>query len=327
MENKIKELKKDIAEAEAQLKDPDINSDAEIVDLLNDAIQQLHKEIAELEAQSTKEVFIAEKKVMQAEKKVNQAETKTEKVEAKEQLKEAKEVKKEAEKDVKEVEKIAEKVDKVADKVEAISAKGGVRTGAGRPKVIGRMEKPKATWGGGNRGAGRKKASTAKTMTVPKGVKTEKLVVSKRKLKAKVKAKPEVQAVAKTKIKTARAFGQVIEYKNDAEFCSKLKAAFRKRRAAAKLGGKTRKTKPVFGVITTSVKNAVSKALHSVSTKEIEKNPKQFLVKSERLEKSAIRFLEDFKAILGSDFKKSEITSEFGELEKAIKQFVAKVTK
>jgi hypothetical protein len=96
--------------------------------------------------ESTKEVFIAEKKVMQAEKKVNQAETKTEKVEAKEQLKEAKEVKKEAEKDVKEVEKIAEKVDKVADKVEAISAKGGVRTGAGRPKVIGRMEKPKATF-------------------------------------------------------------------------------------------------------------------------------------------------------------------------------------
>jgi hypothetical protein len=72
------------------------------------------------------------------------------------------------------------------------------------------------------------------------------------------------------------------------------------------------------------VKNAVSKALHSVSEKEIEKNPKAFLAKAERLEKSAIRFLEDFKSILGSDYKKSEITSEFGDLEKSIKAFVGK---
>jgi hypothetical protein len=40
-----------------------------------------------------------------------------------------------------------------------------------------------------------------------------------------------------------------------------------------------------------------------------------------------MRFLEDFKAILGSDYKKSEITAEFGELEKSIKAFVSRVSK
>jgi len=338
MEDKIKELKSDIADAEKQLKDPDISSDEDIVELLNDAIKKMQKEIDELEVASAKEVFVAEKNVMKAEKNVMKAETKTEKAEAKEQLKEAKEVKKEAEKDIKEIEKISEKVDKVAEKVDKVAAVEK----PSRQKIIGRMEKK---WSGKAKDMAKiavkskdmskaketskspkAKASSAKVMVVPKNVKVEKLAISKRKLKAKVKAKTQ-QVVAKAKVKTARAFGQVIEYKNDIDFCDKLKAAFKKRRAAAKLGGKRRKTKPVFGLITTSVKNAVSKALHSVSHKEIEKNPKQFLVKAERLEKSAMRFLEDFKSILGSDFKKSEITSEFGELEKAIKQFVAKVTK
>jgi vacuolar-type H+-ATPase subunit I/STV1 len=174
-----------------------------------------------------------------------------------------------------------------------------------------------------------KKASSPKKMVMPKNVKMDKLAISKRKMKAAKKAKAPVKsAVVNATSKKARAFGQVIEYKNDVEFCAKLKAAFKKRRAAAKsTAGKRRKTKPVFGVITNSVKNAVSKALHSVPTKEIEKNPKQFLAKAERLEKSAMRFLEDFKSILGNEYKKSNITSEFGELEKAIKQFVAKVSK
>jgi hypothetical protein len=211
---------------------------------------------------------------------------------------------KDAKKVLAEVESLEKKVEKVVEKAEKI-----------RPKQ-----------------ATAKKASSPKKMVVPKNARMDKLAISKRKMKAPVKAVVKATPLAtpsvKAKVKTARAFGQVIEYKNDVEFCAKLKAAFKKRRAAAKsTSGKRRKTKPVFGVITNSVKNAVSKALHSVSTKEIEKNPKQFLAKAERLEKSAMRFLEDFKSILGNDFKKSNITSEFGELEKAIKQFVAKIAK
>ena len=222
----------------------------------------------------------------------------------------------------KEVEKLIEK----ADKVEKVAEKkGGLRVGAGRKPIIGRMERPKGSWGGAGRGAGRKKKASSMTkMVIPEGVKVVKL---KRKAK-KAKAVPKASlSEAKSKTKSVRAFGQTVTYKNDAEFCSQLIKAFKKRRLASKKDGKRRRTKPVFGVIATSVKNAVSKALHSVSTTEIQKNPKQFLAKATRLEKSAIRFLEDFKSILGSDYKKSEITSEFGELEVAIKQFVAKYTK
>jgi len=220
----------------------------------------------------------------------------------------------------KEVEKLIEKADNVEKKV------GGLRVGAGRKPIIGRMERPKGSWGGAGRGAGRKKAMTTMTMVKPEGVKVVELKRKAKKSKAKAVTEASMSE-AKSKTKSVRAFGQTVTYKNDAEFCSQLIKAFKKRRLASKKDGKRRKTKPVFGVIATSVKNAVSKALYSVSTTEIQKNPKQFLAKATRLEKSAIRFLEDFKSILGSDYKKSEITSEFGELEVAIKQFVAKYTK
>jgi hypothetical protein len=295
MEAKIKELKQIIDETEVALKDTAIMSDAELVSLLNIELDKAKKELADLEA-------LAEKEVVKAEKKVEKAETKAEVKEAKEELKEAKEEKKE-------VEKIVEKAEKASDKIE-------------------RMEKPKGNWGGKrpNAGAAKKKvvASKPTKMVKPKGVQA--LVVKKVPTKKQVPVKV-VSAQKPAKMKTARAFGQTIEYRNDSDFCGELIKAFKKRRKASKVDGKRKKTKPVFGVITTNVKNAVSKALHNVSNKEIEKNPKQFLAKAQRLEKSAIRFLEDFKAILGSDFRKSEITSEFGELEKSIKLFVAKIAK
>jgi hypothetical protein len=235
----------------------------------------------------------AEKKVEDAEKKAEDAETKVEKKEAAKEVQKAKE-------EVKKVEEVKEKVE--------VKIRPKASEGTARKKMP-------------------KKASSPKKMVVPKNARMDKLAISKRKMKA-AKSKAPVKSAVKATSKKARAFGQVIEYKNDVEFCAKLKAAFKKRRAAAKsTSGKRRKTKPVFGVITNSVKNAVSKALHNVPTKEIEKNPKQFLAKAERLEKSAMRFLEDFKSILGNDYKKSSITSEFGELEKAIKQFVAKIAK
>lgn len=306
MEEEIKKLKQIIADAEETLKDSSISSDAELVQLINDEVESANKKLAELQSSAEKVVETAEKNLEAAKADGDKAE-----------IKDAKEVLAEAKIDVKEVEKISDKVESLEKKAEKIRPKQATKEAA-RPT-------PKMP----------KKASSPKKMIAPKNVMMDKLAISKRKIKAAKKAKAPVKSVAtkatpsvKAKVKTARAFGQVIEYKNDVDFCSKLKAAFRKRRAAAKsAGGKRRKTKPVFGVITNSVKNAVSKALHSVSTKEIEKNPKQFLAKAERLEKSAMRFLEDFKSILGNDYKKSNITSEFGELEKAIKQFVAKIAK
>lgn len=315
MEDKIKKLKEQIAEYENDLKDPDINENEIVVESLKSEIEKFKKELAELESQVEKKVEVAETKVEEAEKKVEEAETKEEKKEAQAEVKDAKEEVKEAQADAKEVEKLAEKVEKVEEKTEKVEVKqrGGVKAGAGRPKIerMKRMEK-------------KAKASKPTKIKKPKGVEVKPLV-SKRYAK-KVKAvKKDRKPTRLEKEKSVRAFGQVVKYKNDAEFCKKLIQALKKRRVASKKDGKRRKTKPVFGVIVSSTKNAVHKALHSVSEREIQKNPKQFLAKAQRLEKSAIRFLEDFKSILGSDYKKSEITAEFGELEKSIKSFVDKI--
>lgn len=311
----VEEIKSKISSLEKGIANPQINE--AMKEGMKKGVEKLKAELEKLEGK-------AEAKVEEAEKKVEEAETKAEKKEAQAELKEAKE-------EVKEVEKVAEKIEKVEDKVEKVH--GGARQGAGRKKIH-RMERPKGAWGGKRVGSGRK-ATSAKKMVKPEGVAVEKVSMRKRKAKKKLTVREKLRGVpakvAKagkpSKMKTARAFGQTVEYKNDADFCRQLIKAFKKRKAVSKAGGKRKKTKPVFGVITTSVKNAVSKALHNVPTKQIESNPKQFLAKAQRLERSAIKFLEDFKAILGSDYKKSEITSEFGELEKSIKQFVAKFTK
>jgi len=319
MEAKIKELKQVISDTEESLKDPSISSDAELVTLLNDELAKAKKELEALEAE-------ASKAIEEAEAKVKEAETKEEKKEAKEELADAK-------KDAKEVEKVSDKIEKVEDKVEKAEKKAKAHGGAGRgqgrkPSSIPKMPKEKGVRGGKRAGSGRPKKATSPTkMVKPKGYKPRKdtPVFVKRKVVKKV-AKKAVPVKKAEKIKSVRAFGQKVEYRNDAEFCSKLISAFKKRKAVSKKYGK-KKTRPVFGVITSHIKDAVTRAIDNTPKKTIEANPKAFLAKAQRLEKSAIRFLEDFKAILGSDFKKSEISSEFGDLEKSIKKLVSKYKK
>ena len=270
------------------------------------SIADLKKQLEALEGKAEKKVDEAEKKVDEAEKKVKEAETSSEKKEAKAELKDAKDEQKEAKEDAKEVEQVSKKAETVAERIRKIH--GGRRAGAGRPRQMERMKREKGVHGGKRVGSGRKRVASSTTKMLKPVAK-------------------EAKSASEGKMKSVRAFGQTVEYKNDADFCRQLIKAFKKRKIASKKSRGKRRTAPVFGVITKSVKNAVSKALHSVSDKQIEKNPKAFLAKATRLEKSAIRFLEDFKAILGSDYKKSEITAEFGELEKSIKGFVAKFTK
>lgn len=310
----IEELKSKIEKAEKSLSNPMLQSNPSILESVKKNIENYKKQLAELESK-------ASDKVDEAKQKVDEAETPKEKKEAQQEVKEAKKEEEEAKK-VKEDIKQAEQEIKDAEK----KIHGGRRDGSGRPRVM-RPERPKMPRGGRRLGAGRKKASSPTKIRKPEGIKVKPM--AKRVRRKKVSRKPVKAAapkrVVKEEMKTVRAFGQSIQYKNNAEFCKKLIGAFKKRKKVSR--GKKRKTKPVFGIITSDVKNAVSKALHSVPKKQIEKNPKEFLAKAQRLEKSAIKFLEDFKAILGSDYKKSEITSEFGELEKSIKSFVAKYTK
>jgi len=309
-----KELKEKIEKLEKTIASPLVPETMKAG--LKSSVEKLQKQLEELEKTAEKKVEVAEKKAdAPAEKKAE------------------KEVK-EAKAEVKEIKKVVEKVKAVEKKVAVAEKKaeakvhGGARPNAGRKKDPMRMVKPKGAWGGKRPDAGRRASSKTK-IRVPKGKKVTPLVSkhkAKKAIKVVTKIKNPVTAVAKVKTKTVRAFGQTVAYKNDADFCKQLISAFKKRKSSSKKGAR-KKTKPVFGVITTSVKNAVSKALHNASDKQIQKDPRAFLAKAQRLEKSAIRFLEDFKAILGVDYKKSEINSEFGELEKTIKAYVAKFTK
>lgn len=310
----LEQLKSELAKQEKALANPKLF--ALMGDKIQAKIDGLKKQISDMESVANEKVEDAEKKIDEAEKKVEQAETKEEKKEAQAELKEAKEEKKEAVAEVKEVEAVADKIEKVEKKAEE-KAEAVVRDGkrrVGRPRIE-KMPVIKGKHGGKRVGAGRKKkATSAKRIVKPKKYKpssTKPVFVRK--------AKP---AVVKEKVKTLRVFGQTVEYKNDTEFCSKLIKAFKKRRSVYKKSKK--KTRPVFGIITSKIKDAVTKAIDNTPKKQIESNPKAFLAKAQRLEKSAIKFLEDFKAILGSDYKKSEISAEFGELEKSIKKMVAK---
>ncbi|MBK7362952.1 MAG: hypothetical protein IPJ01_11710 [Micavibrio sp.] len=323
MEAKIKELKELIEAHELSLKDSTISADAGLVAEINADIERAKKEIETLQAQTTKAVEVAEVKVEEAKKEGDKAE-----------IKEAEKALTEAKVEVKEVEKVADKLEKVEVKAEKAEKKahGGAGRGQGRKKSdIPKMPKEKGKRGGVRKGAGRKpkKASSPTKIVKPKGYKPRKdtPVFVKRKVVKKAKKAVSKKIVKKDeKVKSVRAFGQKIEYKNNSEFCSKLISAFKKRKAVSKKYGKKR-TRPVFGVITSHIKDAVTRAIDNTPKKTIEANPKAFLAKATRLEKSAIRFLEDFKAILGSDFKKSEISSEFGDLEKSIKKLVSKYKK
>lgn len=261
------------------------------------------------------------------------AEAKLERI--KSELAEAKDVAEKVEKTTVKAEKVSKKAKAVKAEIKADDKKtatvkkhGGAGRGQGRKPNLDKVVKPKGQRGGVRPNAGRKSSSLTK-MVKPKGYKPkENAPVFIKRVVVKKAKKAEIKKVAKevVKMKSVRAFGQKVEYTNDSDFCSSLIKAFKKRKATSKKLGK-KKTKPVFGIITSKVADAVSKAIDNTSKQEIEKNPKAFLAKAKRLEKSAIRFLEDFKAILGGDFKKSEISSEFGELEKSIKAMVAKYKK
>jgi len=327
----IDEIKAKISTLEKGLANPQISE--AIKEGMKKGIEKLKKDVEALEGSAEKKVEKADDKIEDAEKKVKEADTKAEKKEAQADLKDAKDEKKEAVAEVKEIATVVEKVEKAEKKAKVW---GGAGRGQGRkPSGIPKMPKEKGKRGGYRAGAGRKnkKASSTTKMVKPSGYKPRKdtPVFVKRKVVKKIKKaitkavkKAEVKKVGK--VKSVRAFGQKVEYKNNSEFCAKLISAFKKRKAVSKKLGK-KKTRPVFGVITSHIKDAVTRAIDNTPKKSIEANPKAFLAKAQRLEKSAIRFLEDFKAILGTDFKKSEISAEFGDLEKSITKLVSKYKK
>ncbi len=282
------------------MKDPSITSDKELVDLLNIELNKAKEELAGLEAEVAKNKAIAEQAIQDAKK---DGDKKGEK-KAQEDLKDIK-------KDEKELNTISSKIDSADDK---IKKHGGKRPNAGRKRNPDKVEKPKGKRGGKREGAGRKsKKKTIKAVTVVKK--------KGRKLMKPVKA----SLAKKSKEKSVTAFGQTVKFKNDAEFCSQLIKAFKKRRSVYKT--KRTRTKPVFAIVTSKTADALNKAVHNLTPKQIKSNPKKVMADLKNAEKKAKEFLESLKPLMGSDYKHSEIAKEFGEIEQVIKKVFAKYNK
>lgn len=323
----IDEINADLVKAERMLEiAKKQNAPERVMKNAEDKLEKVKNELAEASAKAAIAVESAKAEVKDAVEEGGKKDIK----DAKENLADAKGVAEKVEKATAKAKKVSKKVKEAKAEIKsdekaapAKKSHGGAGRGQGRKPKLDKVEKPKGQRGGKREGAGRKGSSLTK-MVKPAGYKPKEntpVFVKRAVTKKAKKAEKEV-----VKMKSVRAFGQKIEYKNSSDFCSALLKAFKKRKAVSKKLGK-KKTKPVFGIITSKVADVVSKAIDNTSKQEIEKNPKAFLAKAIRLEKSAIRFLEDFKSILGGDFKKSEISSEFGELEKSIKAMVAKYKK
>ena len=329
----IEELKLKIEKAEKSLESDMVKSSPSITESIKLRIESYKKDLIALEESAKKEAEKAEKKVESTEKKVEATEKKVEEAKnpaqekkaenenekAKEDLKKAESEKKEAEKKVEAAKDLKAKVADVEKKAKATSV---LKIKKPKGKEVKPVESRKVKIRKLKKMSKLKKQDLRPKAAVKKAVAKKAAPVAVKKAPVAVKKAPKKEAS-----KTVRAFGQSIEYKNNAEFCKKLITALKNRKTTSKAGGK-RKTRPVFGVITNKVKDAVTQAYGSKSAKkQIEENPRQFLAKAQRLEKSAMSFLEDFKSILGNDYKKSEITSEFRELEKYIKNLVTKLSK
>ena len=139
----------------------------------------------------------------------------------------------------------------------------------------------------------------------------------------KKEPKPKVE-------KTPRVKKTYVAKKKDSDAepdCDTLIAKFRERRAKAKANAGKRKTTPVFRKIASDVVDAVEKAIKNVPTETLKASPKETIQKFGKLRKSAETFLNDFRAILGSDYQKAQADAELKQLETLIDKLVKKYKK
>jgi len=182
------------------------------------------------------------------------------------------------------------------------------------------------------------KAKKVKVSRPPKKVKAKKIKVSRpaKKVKKAKKVKAPVKVVkVKPTAKPAKAektvtFNGKTYTEKDKEFCEVLLKKWHGRKASMKKATKKFKTKSISHKIGSDVASAVTKTIdHVVKTheKQIEKNPQVFITKFERLDSAASKFVVALKAVLGDDYKSSQIKTEMDDIEKAIDKLKSRFKK
>lgn len=130
-------------------------------------------------------------------------------------------------------------------------------------------------------------------------------------------------------LKTIEYKGKTITEK-DIEYCDAIKAAWEGRRAKAKKSAKKFKTKSITQKIGGDIAGAVVKAIKHVEHEDklkIQKNPKAYVTKIEKIEMYANKLSSSFRDLLGEDYKSTQMKKEMDDIEKAIKAFVTKFKK
>lgn len=109
--------------------------------------------------------------------------------------------------------------------------------------------------------------------------------------------------------------------------CEELEQMFKERKAKAKKSEKKSKTRPVIEKIVSNVATATKQAIDSVSVEDIKKNPKKFIEKCMKAEKSGEEFINDLKSLLGEEYDKSEVSEGMEKILIHIKELKAKYVK
>lgn len=182
-------------------------------------------------------------------------------------------------------------------------------------KVIEKLESQKEGSGGEKKPATKKKTGKSST-TKKKGKsssekKEDKPAPKKKDDKKKASSKKKKKGVKVISSKRVSIDGKEVAMDSQ-EFCDYLLNQFKQRREKSKSSGKKKKTTSVMSRVSSNIEKGITQAIKGGlkdKKDEIEKNPKKFINKVEKLETSTKSFLQDLKSVMGSEYDSKEVTS------------------
>lgn len=172
-----------------------------------------------------------------------------------------------------------------------------------------------------------KKVRKKKVVKPVEPVKKERMVVKGKKELMPVAKKKDTPPAKAPKGKMTVKYGDKEYTEDDSDFCEVLIKSMKERKARMKKAAKKHKTVSISSKIGANVASAVEKAIESVNKNDIKDKPKVFIAKFERLEDSARKFLNDFKAILGSDYDSADIKADLENITKSVEKIKSNYNK
>lgn len=115
---------------------------------------------------------------------------------------------------------------------------------------------------------------------------------------------------------------------DSSEFCDYLLKQFKDRRDAAK-SKKGKKTTSVMERVAANIEKGIAQAIKAgVKQKkaEIEKDPKKFIGRVQKLETSTKNFLEDLKGVLGNQYDSEEVKDTVSSIHKLVEELKKKMS-